>query len=109
MRRRGPAARGRGERPRDADDFVGDVGMREVLPVEAEGAGSRLDLATLNYRDAMVMMRDRATREYLVALMTVFDGNVSRAADRAGIARESLHRLLKRCELDPDAFRVRCR
>jgi len=52
-------------------------------------------------------VRDRGTHDYLVALMTAFGGNVSRAAERAQIARESLHRLLKRYDVEPEAFRPR--
>lgn len=55
----------------------------------------------LGYREAMELVRERSTRDYLVALMTVFAGNVSRAA----VARESLHRLLKKHDLEPEAYR----
>jgi two-component system response regulator AtoC len=53
-------------------------------------------LVKLPYREAMETARDRISREYLVVLMREFDGNVTRATERAGIERESLHRLLKR-------------
>ena len=48
------------------------------------------------YRDAFDQMRDRFSREYLVALMREFKGNVTKAAQRAGMERETLHRLLKK-------------
>ncbi|HZZ84989.1 MAG TPA: sigma-54 dependent transcriptional regulator [Anaeromyxobacteraceae bacterium] len=53
-------------------------------------------LAALPYREALDQARDQFSREYLVALMKEFGGNVTRAAERAGVERESLHRLLKR-------------
>lgn len=62
-------------------------------------------LAALSYRDALADARDRGTRQYLEALLKVFAGNVSRAAERAGLERESLHRLLRRNGIDADAFR----
>ena len=49
--------------------------------------------------------RDRVSREYLVALMTEFEGNVTRAAERAGVERESLHRLLRRYAVRSDDYK----
>ncbi|HET9554548.1 MAG TPA: hypothetical protein VFP50_16405 [Anaeromyxobacteraceae bacterium] len=64
-------------------------------------------LALLPYREALGMARRRATRDYLVALLGAVDGNVTRAAERAGMARESLHRLLKRFGLRSEEFKAR--
>jgi DNA-binding NtrC family response regulator len=87
------------------------VAAMDLPPEVAEAAGlvgaAKLELAELGYREAMELVRERGTRDYLVALMTSFGGNVSRAAERAGIARESLHRLLKRHDVEPEAFRPR--
>ena len=49
--------------------------------------------------------RDRASREYLVALLAEFGGNVTRAAERAGLERESLHRLLRRHGIRSEDFK----
>jgi two-component system response regulator AtoC len=62
-------------------------------------------LAALPYKDAVEAARDRVSREYLVALLTEFEGNVTRAAERAGMERESLHRLLRRHGLRSDDFK----
>ncbi|HET8724534.1 MAG TPA: sigma-54 dependent transcriptional regulator [Anaeromyxobacteraceae bacterium] len=64
-------------------------------------------LATLPYREALDQAQDRVSRDYLVALLTEFQGNVTRAAARAGVERESLHRLLKRHGLRSDDFKPR--
>jgi DNA-binding NtrC family response regulator len=45
------------------------------------------------------------SRDYLVALMREFGGNVTRAAERAGVERESLHRLLKRYGIRSDDYK----
>ncbi len=37
--------------------------------------------------------------------MREFEGNVTRAAERAGVERESLHRLLKRYGIRSDDFK----
>jgi len=62
-------------------------------------------LAAFSYREALADARDRGSRDYLAALLKAFAGNVSRAAERAGLERESLHRLLRRHRIQADAFR----
>jgi two-component system response regulator AtoC len=71
----------------------------------APGAPAPAALAGLAYRDALAEARDRFSRDYLVALMKEFAGNVTRAAERAGMERESLHRLLRRHGLRSDEFK----
>ncbi len=68
----------------------------------AKGGAS---LVHLEYRQALQVARDRATREYLVDLMTDVGGSVTRAAKRAKLERESLHRLLKRYGLRSEDFK----
>jgi DNA-binding NtrC family response regulator len=48
------------------------------------------------FHTAVEEARARASREYLTALMQTYAGNVTRAAARAGMTRESLHRVLRR-------------
>ncbi len=62
-------------------------------------------LEALSYRDMLETSRERATREYLVALMKDVGGNVTQAAERAGIERESMHRLLKKHGVRSDDFK----
>jgi DNA-binding NtrC family response regulator len=82
-----------------AKDLPHDVtgGQAGALPVEL--------LAKMPYRDAVDLARDRVSRDYLAALLQEFEGNVTRAAERAGVERESLHRLLKRYGLRSDDFK----
>jgi two-component system response regulator AtoC len=72
-----------------------------------EGTIPAEQLARLPYREAIDLARDRVTRDYLVALLRELEGNVTRAAERAGMARESLHRLLKRYGVRSDDFKAR--
>ena len=83
----------------DSRDLPSEVtgGQEGALPVEV--------LAKLPYREALEAARDRVSREYLVALMREFEGNVTRAAERAAVERESLHRLLKRYGIRSDDFK----
>ncbi|MBA3499619.1 MAG: sigma-54 dependent transcriptional regulator [Myxococcota bacterium] len=68
----------------------------------------RLSRATdthLTYREVVDLATERVSREYLIALMTEFAGNVTEAAKRAGMERESLHRLLKRYGVRTEQFK----
>jgi len=84
------------------------VALRD-LPADVrgtqEGAIPAEVLARMPYREAVDLARDRVTRDYLTALLRDLDGNVTRAAERAGMARESLHRLLKRYGVRSDDFK----
>lgn len=62
-------------------------------------------LAELSYREALEWARERALRQYLDALMHRHLGNVTQAAQHAGIERESLHRLLRKAGLDAASYR----
>jgi DNA-binding NtrC family response regulator len=92
-----------------------DVVLMAVFPslektVEALRAGGTQKalrgFERLSYAEAMDVARERASREYLLALMQEFNGSVSRAAERAGVERESLHRLLKRYGVRSTEFRT---
>jgi DNA-binding NtrC family response regulator len=82
---------------------------REDLPPElsapAGGAPPGAALAGLPYREAVEQVRERFSREYLLALMREFKGNVTRAAERARVERETLHRLLKKHGIRGHSFR----
>ena len=71
-----------------------------------EGAVEADDVdVSMSYREAAEAGRDRASRAYLMALLREFDGRVSQAAERAGMERESLHRLLRRYRIRTLDFR----
>jgi DNA-binding NtrC family response regulator len=72
-----------------------------------EGAIPGEVLAKMPYREAVDLARDRVSRDYLTVLMREHEGNVTHAAQRAGMERESLHRLLKRYAIRSDDFKNR--
>jgi DNA-binding NtrC family response regulator len=72
-----------------------------------EGAIPGEVLARMPYREAVDLARDRVSRDYLSVLMREHEGNVTHAAQRAGMERESLHRLLKRYGVRSDDFKKR--
>lgn len=80
------------------DDEETALSLLRAPPVPAR-------LAELSYKDAMALAHAHASREYLQQLMAEFRGNVSLAAERAQMERESLHRLLKRFGVHSRSFR----
>jgi DNA-binding NtrC family response regulator len=75
-------------------------------PPESVGAGEKPRAAVdVEFKDAVLAAREHASRDYLVALLTEFGGNVTRAATRAGMTRESLHRLLKKYGVKSETFK----
>lgn len=64
-------------------------------------------LTSLTYREVLAAGRERTTRDYLVALLTAVAGNVTHAAERAGVERETFHRLMKRHGVRAEDFRSR--
>lgn len=72
---------------------TGNTSETATLPIE------------LPLREAIEEARHRATREYLVEVLRAVRGNVTRAAERASMERESFHRLLRRYGLRADDFR----
>jgi DNA-binding NtrC family response regulator len=97
------------QKPFDPDDVT--LVVARALERQRERASSSAaashegSLANLSYREALASARDRGSREYLKALLAAFGGNVSRAAERAGLERESLHRLMRRHAISADLFR----
>ncbi|MDP2314296.1 MAG: sigma-54 dependent transcriptional regulator [Pseudomonadota bacterium] len=81
------------------DDLVTVADLPDELRATAPDAGAG------TYRDAVERARDRAGRDYLVALLRRAGGNVTKAADEAGVERETLHRLLRRHGVEAGRFR----
>ncbi len=72
-----------------------------------EGAIPPDVLSKLPYREALDLARERVSRDYITTLLRELDGNVTKAAERAGVERETLHRLMKRYGIRSDDFRKR--
>ncbi|MBD3292277.1 MAG: response regulator [Armatimonadia bacterium] len=54
------------------------------------------------YRDAMDRMTKKCQTEYVLGTLKLCGGNVTRAAEHAGIERESFHRLMRKCDIKTD-------
>ncbi|MEE4263276.1 MAG: sigma-54 dependent transcriptional regulator [Desulfobacteraceae bacterium] len=59
----------------------------------------------LNFKEAKDKMIALFHRNYIIALLNQTNGNISRAAQTAGIQRQYLHRLMKESGIDADDFR----
>ncbi len=70
--------------------------LRNAPSVQAPLAGNGSRLAEMPLRAALSAARDDVTREYVVAVLRRFDGDVAAAASHAQIERESFYRLMRR-------------
>ena len=83
----------------DLFDFVEPGGGPPTLAVEG--------LGDMPYRDAMDRISEEGQRQYLTEMLLKCEGNVTRAAERAGIERESFHRLMRKCGVQAEEIRRR--
>jgi len=83
-------------------EVAGDAALRPVMTaIWSEG----ILAGTLSYRAALEQAQGAASAAFLEHLLAHTAGNVSLAAEQAGLARESLHRLLRRHGIEPARFR----
>jgi two-component system response regulator HydG len=77
---------------------------RSLFPfIESADAEQSFELSamlSLPYREAMDRMSTNCQRQYLVGVLKRYEGNVTRAAEHAGIERESFHRLMRKCNIE---------
>lgn len=66
---------------------------------------SQTPLSDMTYKQALAWVRSRGLHQYLDVLLTRFEGNVTEAAEQAGVERESLHRLLRKAGLKAADYR----
>jgi len=87
----------------------GDIRAHDLgLPSQAGGPTPASD-GRLNPRSFGALKRqaiESFERAYLTQLMFEYQGNISRAARAAGKERRELGKLLKKCRIDPRAFRL---
>lgn len=80
--------------------------IRDRARLDQRTRASKLaHLAALQYDEYVALSRARTTRDYLLALLHRHLGVVAEAAREAGMLRETLHRLIRRHDIDPDWFR----
>lgn len=81
----------------------GQITVEDVFPEDSAGAEHNGELPSLqSFRDDMA--RD-AEEDYLVYVLRVTGGNISKAAKIAGTHRTHLHRLCRQHAIEPSEFR----
>lgn len=85
------------------DEVIAAVDRRKAD--EQRRAGELSKLTELKYDEYIELVRFRATRRYLLGLMMRYRGSVTDASRSAGMVRESLHRLLRRHDVEAERFR----
>jgi len=84
---------------------IGRQLFMDILSTKRMGAAVYRPRTDLPYRDAIEIVSNAATEEYLRGILRKHEGNVTRAAAEAGVERESLHRLLKRFGIRSEDFK----
>ncbi len=72
-----------------------------------EAANVAPDILSLPFREARDAFMNLFYHQYIKALLQNSDGNISRAAEMAGIQRQYLHRLIKQVGIETEAFKIR--
>jgi DNA-binding NtrC family response regulator len=63
------------------------------------------DIFSMPFREAKEAAITEFYRRYIRGLLSDSDGNISRAAEKAGIQRQYLHRLIKEAGLEAESFK----
>ena len=74
------------------------------LPKEICTAPPLPHVENLQYKDAKEAWLAAFEKNYLTSLLNGTSGNISRAAQNAGIDRKTIHRLIKRYNLKDSGF-----
>jgi len=78
----------------------------QVAASPPENESSEAYLVTLSYQEACDLSREQILNRYLNAMLRECQGNVTAAAQRAGVGRETLHRLLRKYSIKPSTYRT---
>jgi DNA-binding NtrC family response regulator len=80
---------------------------RSFCSADPETEGGRMDdeLSRLSFKDAREVMLKQFHRNYIESLLRENSGNVSQAAEKAGIQRQYLHRLIKETGIKTESFK----
>jgi DNA-binding NtrC family response regulator len=84
------------------EDLFAEIDIPPQAPAEVAP-----ELLNMPFRQARDAYLDLFCRRYIQALLRNTGGNISRAADKAGIQRQYLHRLIKDLQLETDRFKIK--
>lgn len=81
------------------EDFITDVTHTGPLPYSDE------TIYRLPFKEAKEAVIKAFHRQYIQAILQQNRGNISRAADQAGLQRQYLHRIMKHEKIDAEGFK----
>lgn len=82
---------------------IAEMGRMSDIPLKIE---TQLSLVKhLNYKDAKDKTMQAFSTEYLGALLSQTNGNVTRAASIASLSRAAFQKIMRRYQITPDSFR----
>ncbi len=81
---------------------VDDIGWNRSTLKSRIGSDQMFELP---YRDAKQQAMEQFNEKYINHMLQQNDGNVTRAARQCGLERQSLQQIIKKCRIDPSAFR----
>jgi len=79
--------------------------LQLVVEQDEDAGETEENLGQMSFRDAKERMTHLFHRKYIEALLRDNQGNISRAAEKAGIQRQYLHRLMKETGIVTENFR----
>jgi two-component system, NtrC family, nitrogen regulation response regulator NtrX len=81
---------------------------QKVAPVSANvEAGDLKDLTQLTLKEYTSDILKESEARYFDALLTRYNGHISRTAEAAGIDRKTFYRKIKQCGIDPKKYKLR--
>jgi DNA-binding NtrC family response regulator len=84
---------------------VKDLNLETEPP--ALTAGLSPEIFELSFKDAKDRMIQAFHLQYIKAILGRSGGNISKAAEAAGIQRQYLHRLMKESGIEGEAFKIK--
>ena len=76
------------------------------LPPEMQSSNNKIfSFDKLSFSEAKQQMIEDIEKKYLLFLLRKYNGHVTKMAEEADMTRRNIHRLLKRHDIDPNAWR----
>jgi DNA-binding NtrC family response regulator len=84
------------------------LGLKEITPDEVQTQPMPCfdkSFFSLPFKDAKERVIKAFHQQYVQAMLQQNEGNISKAAEQAGLQRQYLHRIIKHEKIDPEAYR----
>ncbi len=85
--------------------YIDDIPLTPADIHSPAAAGPDNTFLSLSYKQAKEKMLQEFNSAYVGAKLSLTNGNITQAAKKAGLDRQALQQIIKRFNIDPDAFR----